>query len=126
MSEAKTENSLESLREEKSWLRFSRLSRTEARRLRHLFWRVDEFWDVRVHPRSEDIREFIATVRLREDVEYGWLKGFVEEGAFGEEDYGVAVSVVTDNPTPIAQVPKFVAELGKEIGGFVELSFHVV
>ena len=59
-------------------------------------------------------------------MEYGWLKGFVEEGAFGEEDYGVAVSVVTDNPTPIAQVPKFVAELGKEIGGFVELSFHVV
>ena len=96
MSEAKTENSLECFREEKSWLRFSRLSRTEARRLRHLFWRVDEFWEVRVHPRSEDTREFIVTVRLREDVEYGWLKGFVEEGAFGEEDYGVAVSVVTE------------------------------
>ena len=126
MSEAKTENSLESLREEKSWLRFSRLSRTEVRRLRHLFWRVDEFWDVRVHPRSEDIREFIATVRLREDVDYSWLKSFVEEGAFAEEDYGVAVSVVTDNPTPIVQVPKFVAELGKEIGGFVEFPFHVV
>jgi tRNA U38,U39,U40 pseudouridine synthase TruA len=30
MSEAKTENSLESLREEKSWLRFSRLSRTDS------------------------------------------------------------------------------------------------
>ena len=42
-----------------------------------------------------------------------------------EDDYGVAVSVKTDNPTPIVRVPKFVADLGKEIGGYVELSFYV-
>ena len=125
MSETSAANSVESFREEKSWLRFTRLSRAQARRLRALFWEVDEFWDVRIKHRDENAQEFIATVQLRKDVDYGWLKGFVEEGGFGEEDYGVAVSVATDNPTPIVRVPKFVADLGKEIGGFVDLSFYV-
>ena len=125
MSEASAGNSLESFREEKSWLRFSRLSRAQAWRLRASFWEIDELWEVRIKPRGENAQEFVATVRLREGDDYGWLKGFVEEGGFGEEDYGVAVSVKTDNPTPIVRVPKFVAELGKEIGGFVELTFYV-
>lgn len=119
MSEKSAGEPVESFREVESWLRFSRLSRAQARRLRALFW------DARIKPRDENAQEFNATVRLREGVDYGWLKGFVREGGFGEEDYGVAVSVATDDPTPIVRVPKFVADLGKEIGGFVDLSFCV-
>ncbi len=126
MSEAKPQDPIETFRRERSRLRFSRLSRDQARRLRSLFWEVDEFWDVQVRPRADSTEEFIATVDLRADVDYGWLKGFVEEGGFGEDEYGVAVSITTDNPTPVVRVPRFVADLGKEIGGFVDFSYTVI
>ena len=63
---------------------------------------------------------------LQVDQDYSWVKAFIAKHLVSENDYGLFVSVSTDSDSEIVSLPKFAADLFREVGGGIDFSFTVL
>jgi hypothetical protein len=105
---------------EEFWFRFGSLSEPQVHALKGLCGSVE------VRPKRNVAGRFVASFRLDPARSYDWLPSFVRDGGFSGSEYGVFVSLVTGYDSEIVEVPAFVLDLHRQVGGKLEFSFTVV
>jgi hypothetical protein len=67
-----------------------------------------------------------GSFQLEAGQSYDWLPGLIRQWGVNEDEYGVFVSLVTEHDSEIVDVPPYVLDLHKRIGGQIWFSFTVV
>ena len=102
------------------WFRFESLSESQVRALRQ------HCGSVEVRPIGNVPDRFVASFQFDPVEKYDWLESFVRVGNISDSEYGVFVYVESTHPTPIVELPPFVVELYRRIGGRMEFSFTIL
>jgi hypothetical protein len=107
---------------ERTWFRFFSLSRDQGDNLRKTYF----YDDIKAMANKSSPDRFTISIPLKESLALGPLREFISDEHLGSEDYGLFVSLVTDRETAIVEVPKFVRDFFKEVGGRIDFSFTIV
>jgi hypothetical protein len=63
---------------------------------------------------------------LYESRDYSWIIGFIVQHNIAPTDYGLFISISTSNDSEISTVPQFAADLYRQTGGVIDVSFTVL
>lgn len=102
------------------------MSEDQLAELRKVMRDVESLEDFTIRPQYGAPDKSAVSWEIREGEDYGWIKGFVKQNGIEERNYGVFVSLVTEEYKGTVRVPKFVVELSREVGGVMDFSFTVV
>lgn len=105
---------------EEFWFRFIALSESDLRTLREICAVVES------RGKKNAPGRYVASFRLEEGHDYGWVREFVRGLRANESEYGIFVSLSTPHDSEIVTLPQFVLDLYRNVGGGkIEFSFTV-
>jgi hypothetical protein len=105
---------------ERVGFRFFRLTKVQADKISTLYQGAN------VRPARDDADKYVVSLWLQDTGRYDELAGFIGEANLCEEDYGIFVSLRTDDDTDIIRIPQFALNLSRRVGGVIDFSYTIV